>query len=152
MALVRLYQNYLSQDLPDKKYSYIDFTDRGPREQLHGYYAGNMGNSVYIWTLSGLKRFTHRQQTSVYYYDDLCGAIAELLKLKESGESANKLQREPVYTLNIAEWREQVKRGDYVWVKRVGEGAESRVIDKVWASNNYNYPYGGLTASGCEGR
>lgn len=50
MSLVNLYREYLSQDLPDKKFNYADFTDRGPRSILSGYYAGRIGNSVFIWT------------------------------------------------------------------------------------------------------
>ncbi len=44
-SLVGVYQNYLSQDLPDKKYSWDNFKDRGPREMLSGYYAGADGKS-----------------------------------------------------------------------------------------------------------
>jgi hypothetical protein len=29
VGLIRLYRNYLSQDIPDKKYSWQDFTERG---------------------------------------------------------------------------------------------------------------------------
>lgn len=64
-SLVGVYQNYLSQNIPDKQYSWKDFTDREPREMLHGYYAGSDSGGFYMWTLSGLKRFTHKQETSV---------------------------------------------------------------------------------------
>lgn len=40
IGLVRLYKNYLLQNLTEKKYSAQDFMDRGPREMLYGYYAG----------------------------------------------------------------------------------------------------------------
>lgn len=57
VGLVRLYQHYLSQDIADKKYSWRDFTDRGASTKLSGYYGGRIGDNIYIWTLSGLKRF-----------------------------------------------------------------------------------------------
>jgi hypothetical protein len=56
-SLVWTYQNYFSKDIPDKIYSYQDFHDRGPRETLHGYYAGADAVGFYMWTLSGLKQF-----------------------------------------------------------------------------------------------
>ncbi len=58
-SLVKLYSNYLSQDIPDKKYGWDNFRDRGPREMLSGYYAGSDASGFYMWTYSGLKRFTH---------------------------------------------------------------------------------------------
>jgi hypothetical protein len=56
-SLVMAYQNYLTKDIPGKIYSYQNFQDRGPREMLHGYYAGADAVGFYMWTLSGLKRF-----------------------------------------------------------------------------------------------
>ncbi len=77
-SLVLVYRNYLSQNIPDKQYSYKDFTDRGPREMMHGYYGWADANGFYMWTLSGLKRFVHKQDMSVYYYTDPCGLIKQL--------------------------------------------------------------------------
>lgn len=152
LSLVRLYREYLTKDIPDKKYSWQDFTDRGPREMLHGYYSGSKGESVYVWTLGGLRWFRHRQTTSVYYYDDMCGAIERLVEAKESGKEMDKLQSEPLMTFDLTQWRDTVKRGDYVWVKRVGEGKESRVIDKIWGSSNKYYPIRGVTLTECQKR
>jgi hypothetical protein len=39
-SLVNLYRNYLSQDMPDKKYSWNDFSERGAQEPTKGYYGG----------------------------------------------------------------------------------------------------------------
>lgn len=142
VGLVRLYRNYLSQNIPDKKYGWQDFTDRGARETLSGYYAGRVGESVFVWTLSGLKWFVHREGTSVYYYQDVCGMMRRLTEAKASGATgeALKVNLESAQTLDINVWSELAKRGDYVWVKRVGEGAESREIDKISASSNQYYP------------
>lgn len=142
VGLVRLYQNYLSKNIPDKKYSWQDFTDRGARETLSGYYAGRVGESVFVWTLSGLKSFVHREGTSVYYYQDVCGVMRRLAEAKAGGATGDelKINLEAAQTLDINVWSELAKRGDYVWVRRVGEGAERRVIDKISASSNQQYP------------
>lgn len=153
VGLFRVYRNYLSQDIPDKKYSYVDFTDRGPREMLHGYYAGRVGDNIFLWTFSGLKHFKHQQGTSVYYYMDVCGIVRQLAQQRESGQSMDKQKEgilfEEMMALNLEWWAEQVKAGDYVWVKRVGEGAESKVIDKVWANSNQYYPLERVTEDQC---
>lgn len=151
VGLVRLYRNYLSQDIPDKKYSWQDFTDRGSREMLHGYYAGRDGNGFWMWTLSGLKRFEHQAGTSVYYYMDTCGIVRQLSEAVERGESIARegVRYSETMTYSIDEWGEGVARGDYVWVKRVGEGAESKIIDKVWANSNQYYPVERLTKEQC---
>ena len=65
-SLIFVYGNYLAKDIPEKQYSYKDFTDRGPREMLHGYYAGSDNKSFYMWTLLGLKRFYHRSANTFY--------------------------------------------------------------------------------------
>lgn len=152
LSLVRLSREYLAKDIPDKKYNWQDFTDRGAGERLHGYYAGSVGESVYIWTLGGLRRFRHKQTTSVYYYDDMCGAIERLLTAKASGKEIDKLQSEPLMTYDLQQWRGTMRRGDYVWVKRVGDGKESRVIDKMWGSSNKYYPIRGMTQGECQAR
>lgn len=142
VGLIRLYRNYLSKNIPDKKYSWTDFTDRGARETLSGYYAGRAGESVFVWTLSGLKWFVHREGTSVYYYQDVCRVMKRLAEAKASGATGDalKINLEPGRTLDINVWSESAKRGDYVWVRRVGEGADARVIDKISASSNQRYP------------
>lgn len=119
---------------------------------LHGYYAGSVGESVYVWTLGGLRRFRHRQTTSVYYYDDMCGAIERLSEAKVAGKEINSLQSEPLMTYDLPQWRGRMQRGDYVWVKRVGGGAEGKVIDKIWGSRNKYYPIRGMTLGECKAR
>lgn len=153
IGLVRLYQNYLTQDVPDKKYSYADFTDRGPREMLHGYYAGRVGENIFLWTFSGLKHYKHQQGTSVYYYMDVCGIVRQLAQQRESGGSMDETKKGIKYpemmTFDLKQWAGEARAGDYVWVKRVGEGAESKIIDKVWANSNQNYPLERVTEEQC---
>lgn len=155
IGLVRLYKNYLSQELPDKKYGWQDFTDRGPREMLHGYYAGSLGNSVFIWTYSGLKRFVHQGGTSAYHYLDTCKLIRRL----EAGEIKNispvpgEGENTITETTNFAleEWTKLAHRGDYVWVKRVGEdGLDRIVIDKLWGNSNQYFPLTQIKVEQCK--
>ncbi len=149
-GLVRLYQNYLSQDIPDKKYSWSNFTDRGPREMLSGYYAGADGSGFYMWTFSGLKRFTGRPVTSVYYYLDTCGMIRQLEEGKgvKLADGRSPVQEAMYYDFNA--WKSRMQKGDYVWVKRVGEGADKKIIDKVWGNGNKAFPLDKITARSCE--
>lgn len=149
MGLVRLYQNYLTQELPDKKLSWQDFTDRGPREMLHGYYAGGDSNGLWIWTLSGIMRYNHQQGTSVYHYIDTCSLVKSLEEKQDKG-SAQRVELQEETYFKIDTWRQRARRGDYMWVKRVGEGAESRMIDKVWANSNQHYPVEQMTREQCE--
>lgn len=154
IGLVRLYKNYLLQNLTEKKYSAQDFIDRGPREMLYGYYAGGDDEGVYIWTLSGLKRFVHRDMTSVYYYVDPCAMVQKMATgqvdgTTESLPNGGYKVREELY-FSLQEWRERVETGDYVWVKRVGEGAERKVIDKIFGSSNKYFPLVRLTLKQCE--
>lgn len=146
-SLVRLYREYLSQDIADKKYSFADFTDRGPRAKMSGYYAGRVGDSVYIWTYSGLKRFTGVRNTSIYYWLDTCGLISSRTETADE-----RISIEPWFVYDMDKWENNVRRGDYVWVTRVGEKEDSRNIDKIWASDSKHYPYRGVTLSECQKR
>lgn len=144
IGLVRLYQNYLSQDIPDKQYTWRDFTDRGPRERLSGYYAWGDSKGVYIWTLSGLKRFADRPGTSVYYYRDTCAVVRNLAN--GTGEGTV----DDVRFFDIKLWREQVNKGDYVWLVRVGGGVDRKVIDKIFANSKQTFPLDAITLRQCE--
>lgn len=150
--LIQIYREYLSQDIPNKQLSFYDFTDRGPRDVLSGYYAGSDPNGFYMWTYSGLKRFVHKQQTSVYYYLDMCGTIRQMAEgiVVNKVDGKEIVQDEMSYSLET--WTSRMKKGDYVRVKRVGEGDDSKIIDKVWANNVSRYPYGALTLAECDNR
>lgn len=47
-SLVYVYQNYISKDLPDKKFSWDQFTDLGPKMTLSGYFAGSDSKGFYM--------------------------------------------------------------------------------------------------------
>lgn len=149
-SLVLAYKNYLSQDIPDKQYSWTDFTDRGPREMMHGYYAGADSSAFYMWTLSGLKRFAHKQDMSVYYYVDPCGLIKQLEdgSKPKAVDGQNNLEEKLSFDFEV--WKTSMRTGDYVWVKRVGEGVDKKVIDKVWGSSNNTHPLNTITEQSCE--
>lgn len=147
-GLVRLYQNYLKVDLPDKKYSWRDFTDQGPETKLNGYYAGSIGNSVFIWTLSGLKRFTHEPQMSVYYYSDFCAAVRQLAENRAEGKGVDRTELSQLTTFDLTEWREWMRAGYYVALTRVPD--RPYVVSQMYGSSNRDYPVANVRSERCE--
>jgi hypothetical protein len=120
-SLFLVCQNYLSKDIPDKTYSYQDFRDRDPREMLHGYYAGADASGFYMWTLSGLKRFSYKPDMSVYQYIDTCGLIKQLEEGTRNKNESGQNRLDESVSFDFDKWASSMKRGDYVWVKRVRE-------------------------------
>jgi hypothetical protein len=150
-SLVNLYRNYLSQDIPDKKYTWQDFAERGDDGLSGGYYAGSVGDSVFVWTLSGLKSYQHRDRVSVYRYLDTCGIIRKLAS-QPDGEPVTEENAEPIYiqpTFDLPEWLTFVRRGDYVSVRYIDEG-DTKIIDKIYASSNQHYPIEKLRLEQCQ--
>ena len=154
LGLVRLYRNYLSQDITDKKYGWQDFTDRGATEKLSGYYAGLVGEKVYIWTLSELKSFGYTAGTSAYYYMDVCGVVRRLAEERaKKAEGAVKseekkiTQSESVY-FSPSDWSMQAKRGDYVAVVRTEE--DPGIVSQLYGSSNQYFPLTELRDELCE--
>lgn len=47
-GLYRIVVNYLLPDLPDKKYSWIDFVYKDENRRISGFYAGGDENSIKI--------------------------------------------------------------------------------------------------------
>lgn len=148
-SLLMTYRNYLSKDIPGKIYSYQDFRDRGPSEMLHGYYAGADDGGFYMWTLSGLKRFSHKPNISVYQYVDPCGLVKQLKEASEAKTEKTNFPLDEGIGFDFDKWVSLMKRGDYVWVKRVG-GEDDKVIDKVLGNSSNTYPMTTITEQSCE--
>jgi hypothetical protein len=140
VGLVRLYRHYLSQDIADKKYAWQDFTDRGATTKLSGYYAGRIGDNIYIWTLSGLRRFGYIQGVSAYYYMDVCGIVRQAAPLREATYS-------PEVYFDPVTFSAQMKRGDYVGLTRLAE--EREVVSQLYGSSNQYYPLTQLRSEQC---
>ncbi len=131
-ALSRAIRYDLFRDVPDKSYSWRDFTDRGNREGISGFYAYGDSNGFSMWTLSGLKTFRHIPQTSVYQYEDICAAVLALSNNSQTKGSAPATQE---VTDNIVYWQSLIKQENLVTVVRLSE-SESNVnnaIDTVWS-------------------
>jgi hypothetical protein len=47
-------------------------------------------------------------------------------------------------------WKSRMQKGDYVWVKRGGEGEDKKVIDKVWGNSNGAFPLDNIRVSQCK--
>lgn len=69
-GLARIVVYYLFSDVPDKKYTWIDFINKNePGRSISGFYAFGDENSISIWTLSGLKRFYAKPGFSLPYLE-----------------------------------------------------------------------------------
>lgn len=151
VGLVRLYQNYLSQDIPDKKYTWQDFTDRGATEKLSGYYGRRVGNSIFVWTLGGLRRFGYLAGHSVYYYMDVCGIIRSQAELRERDPEAAGRNKGVQYNhetyFDPTAFDARAKTGDYVAVVRTDE--EPRIVSQLYGSSNQYFPLTELRAEQC---
>lgn len=153
VGIIRLYRFYLSQDIPDKKYTWQDFADRGASEKLSGYYAGRVRDNIYIWTLSGLRRFGYKAGFSAYYYMDVCGIIRERARERERDPDAASKSDEGVrYThetyFDPTAFAERARPGDYVAVVRMSE--EPQIVSQLYGSSNQYYPLTQLRDEQCE--
>ncbi len=100
-------------------------------QRVSGFYSQQlrMDEGVAIWTLTGLKRFYHKEGTSVYYYRDVCAQAKDL----QSGIESPKIMTniEEVY-FDIPNWQQNM-RSEYLitlqWVEEDGR----RVVDKLWS-------------------
>ncbi|MBK6648172.1 MAG: hypothetical protein IPG44_20915 [Anaerolineales bacterium] len=131
MGLSRVTWHYFFRDLPDKKYSWQEFTDRGTAQGISGFYAFGNQNGFSMWTLSGLKTFRHVPGTSIYQHEDICGALKALqdnLQATGSGMKANKQ-----VTGVIEFWQSLMKQENLVTVLRLTDGEHHNDIDKVWS-------------------
>lgn len=146
VGLYRLYKYYLLAEIPDKKYGSKDFTDRGAGELLNGYYAGSFENKLFMWTLSGLKGFEDKPGVSVYYYLDVCSAYMQITS-RENTENKS-VGVEQVRYEKFVQWRDRMKIGDFVWVKRLP--TDEGVIDKASGSSNKYYPDVNLSEKRCK--
>ena len=73
-GLTRVIFYYFFRNIPDKKYSWRDFTDRGENHGISGFYSSGDKNGFSLWTLSGLKGFITYQRafTCMKMFARLC--------------------------------------------------------------------------------
>lgn len=131
VGLARVTWHYFFRDIPDKKYSWQDFTDRGAKEGISGFYAFGNENGFSMWTLSGLKTFRHVPGTSIYQHEDVCAAVKRLSENPQATGSAMKADKR--VTGNIEFWQSLIKQENLVTVLRLTEGEHRNDIDKVWS-------------------
>lgn len=127
-GLYRIVVNYLVPDLPDKKYSWVDFIYKDDTYKVSGFYAGGDEESIKIWTLSGLKRFYAKPKFSSFSFRDTCAAVRQIqengLKQAINNESIN---------FDISEFQALLKPEYFVTVWPVGKEDGKVMIDKVFA-------------------
>lgn len=130
-GLARVIAYYLIRDLPDKEYSWRDFTDRGPTHKISGFYSSGNKDGFNLWTLSGLKKFDNVPGTSIYMYEDICDAVRELSENPDATEGPIRAPQQ--VTPDILTWEDLMKKEYFVTVKRLDEQANPNLVDKVWS-------------------
>ncbi len=148
IGLARIVWYYLIPDMPDKKFGWDDFRDRGPRQEIKGFYSGGDETGFYLWTLSGLKRFNHQQGVSVYLFHDVCAALRALNAGQAETDDSTLLGKQ--ITGDVQEWRARLKKEYLVTVVRLEEDEGENKVDKALAvSGRYKVP-GQLTLEQCD--
>jgi hypothetical protein len=151
VGLVRLYRNYLSKDIADKKFTWQDFTDRGATEKLSGYYGGRVGNSIFVWTLGGLRRFGYQAGRSAYYYMDVCGIIRSQAEAREREPEAVDRNKGVQYNhetfFDPTAFDARAKTGDYVAVVRTTDSPG--IVSQLYGSSNQYFPLTQLRTGLC---
>lgn len=145
-GLTRIVKNYLIPNIPDKKYSWADFTDRGPTVKISGFYSSGNKNSFYLWTLSGLKRFDSQPGTSIYMFEDVCAAVQNL---NAKPDATNSAFIENMVTGDILIWEGLMKPEYLVTVLRLGDEAKKNFVDKVWSVSGKYKVINQLTKDQC---
>lgn len=147
-ALSRVIWNYFIPNIPDKKYSWQDFTDRGARKGISGFYAYGDYSGFKMWTLSGLKTFTHVPGTSVYQHEDVCAAI-RMLDANANNESKSALAKKNI-TGDLAVWQNLIKKENLITVLRLEGGEHKNAIDKIWSYSGKYKVLNRLDAGSCK--
>lgn len=147
-GLARVVWYNLLRDIPDKKYGWGDFIDRGSRQEIKGFYAGGDEKGFYLWALSGLKRFNHKSNTSVYLFNDVCAVVRSFnAGQKETDDSAFLANQ---VTGDLQEWQAWLNREYLVTVLRLGESEGRNIVDKAFAVSGRYKILDQLTKEQCE--
>lgn len=145
-GLYRLARYYLSQDIPNKEYTWFDFVYRqDPGSYINGVYAFGDEDSISLWTLSGLKRFYAKPLTSVYVFRDTCGIVR---KLTETG--APSLNNPELVSINLSDWQTGMKPEYFVRIKTLGKEDGKNLIDKAWSISGKYKVLGRIDRGVCE--
>jgi hypothetical protein len=129
-ALSRVVWHYFFRNLPDKQYGWRDFTDRGSGHDISGFYAWGSESRFYLWTLSGIKAFTHVEGVSVYMHQDICAAVRAI---EGSVQGEGSPVPAPQEIGGIAYWQTLIKQENLVTVRRLDDPSYRNGVDKVWS-------------------
>lgn len=130
MRLLKVTWHYFLRDLPDKKYNWREFTERGEKQGISGFYAFGNEKGFSMWTLSGLKTFRHLPGISIYQHEDICRALREL---QENPQATGGVMAEKTITGRIEYWQSLIKSENLVTVLRLTDDKRRNAIDKVWS-------------------
>lgn len=130
-GLTRIITYYLIQNLPNKQYSWRDFTDQGTAHKISGFYSSGDKDSFRLWTLSGLKKFNTLPGTSIYMYEDVCAGVQYLNDNPEAAGSEITIPKRVMP--NILDWVKLMKKENFVTVQRLDRQDNPNMVDKVWS-------------------
>jgi hypothetical protein len=139
--------NYLIPNIPNKKYTWIDFVDRGPNKKINGFYAGEDGEGFRMWTLSGLMRFSHNRSHSVYGFKDVCQGINSLKNRNSLGTHEVTVIEELTGDFDL--WRKQMDNEYFVTVTYMDNPEKSKYVLRAWGVNVKYKIIGVIEKEGC---
>ncbi len=149
MAVVTI--NYLIPNIPNKKYTWNDFTDRGPNVKVSGFYIDGDKQGFRMWTLSGIKKFYNVQGTSVYIFKDVCSAVKHLDSgPKPSGDEVPTTTIDEQYIENILDWEQIMNREYLVSVTYSNTQDKSHLVDIVQSVSGKYRVIGRIESGGCD--
>ncbi|GAB1471317.1 hypothetical protein MASR2M66_21950 [Chloroflexota bacterium] len=145
-ALSRVVWHHFLREIPNKEYSWRDFTDRGAREGISGFYAYGDAQGFSMWTLSGLKTYSHIPSTSIYQHEDICGA----LRVFNVSPQDIRVPATQEVTNDILRWQSLIKQENLVTVVRMNDEEGSNWVDKVWSYSGKYKILNRLDEESCE--
>jgi hypothetical protein len=147
-ALSRVVWHYFIPDLPDKKYSWQDFTERGVEQGISGFYAYGDEYGFSLWTLSGLKAFTHIPGISVYMHQDICAAVRQLNDNPQV--AGTPVRATKTVTGDIGTWESLIRKENLVTVLRFDAPEYHNGINKVWSYSGIYKELNKLNRESCD--
>lgn len=146
LAIVTI--NYLIPNIPDKKYTWVDFTDRGPTQKINGFYIDGDEESFRMWTLSGIKRFYNVPNTSMYSFKDVCAAIKYSTNTDYQITSGITVEEQLIE--DFSEWQKQIKKEYFVTVSYSNRNGKFNLVDIVRSVNGKYKVIGRIEDGGCD--
>ena len=127
-GLGRIVWYYLIPNIPNRQYGWQDFVDRGPEQNISGFYSSSNENGLSMWTLSGLKTFKIDPGVSKYRFTDFCETISKVDLADETAYHQSVLEA----TINdFDQWRGKMKKEYFLTIQR--QNNDKNLIYLLWS-------------------